>query len=39
MIDLAWGPTKTSRLACQTILNDSCNDLTLTIPNGSNNLH
>lgn len=38
MLDLAAGATRTSRLACQIMLDDSLNDLTVRIPGESRNM-
>ena len=38
MLDLAWEPTDTSRLACQMVVNKNCNNMVITIPSESNNL-
>ena len=38
MIDLAWGPTPTSRLGCQLVFSEECDDVKMTIPEMSNNL-
>ena len=38
MLDLAYGATRTSRLACQIMLDAALETLTVTIPNGSRNM-
>lgn len=38
MLDLAWGVTSTSRLGCQLNLNKDSNNMTIIIPEKSNNL-
>ena len=38
MLDLATGATRTSRLACQIILTDALNGLTVRIPSESRNM-
>jgi 2Fe-2S ferredoxin len=38
MLDLAYGVTETSRLGCQIKLKKDLEGMTLTIPNGVNNL-
>ena len=38
MLDLAWEPRPTSRLACQMVLNKHCDGMTVTIPQETNNL-
>jgi ferredoxin len=38
MLDLAWGPTDTSRLACQVKVPRACHGMVVTIPSESNNL-
>jgi len=38
MLDLAWQPQPTSRLACQMVLTKDCNNMMITVPNESNNL-
>ncbi|CAK4077726.1 unnamed protein product [Aphanomyces euteiches] len=38
MLDLAWGLTDTSRLACQIKATKEMDGMTLTIPDGTNNM-
>ena len=38
MLDLAYGATRTSRLACQIVLDAALEKLTVTIPGGSRNM-
>lgn len=38
MLDLAWGATRTSRLACQIVLADDLESLTVRLPGGSRNM-
>ena len=38
MLDLAFGLTKTSRLGCQIIINESLDGLVVSLPKGSRNL-
>ncbi|QED23908.1 ferredoxin family 2Fe-2S iron-sulfur cluster binding protein [Candidatus Deianiraea vastatrix] len=38
MLDLAFGLTKTSRLACQIIVTDKLDGLTVSLPKGTRNL-
>lgn len=38
MLDMAFGLTKTSRLACQIIMNDELDGLIVSLPSGKRNL-
>ena len=38
MIDLAYGPTETSRLGCQIKLSIELDGMVVTIPDGANNI-
>ncbi|UVO52201.1 2Fe-2S iron-sulfur cluster-binding protein [Sphingomonas sp. SUN019] len=38
MLDLAYGATRTSRLACQIVLDESLGGLTVRVPDGSRNM-
>lgn len=38
MLDLAFGLTKTSRLGCQIIMNDSLDGLVVTLPSATRNM-
>jgi len=38
MLDLAWGVTSTSRLGCQIKLTKQSDNITITVPEKSNNL-
>ena len=37
LLDLAWGVVRTSRLACQIVLNDEVETLTVKMPGGFHN--
>jgi len=37
LLDLAWGVVRTSRLACQIVLNDELDTLTVKMPGGFHN--
>ena len=37
LLDLAWGVVRTSRLACQIVLSDELDTLTVKMPGGSHN--
>jgi len=37
MLDLAFEPTKTSRLGCQVVMKEELDGMTITIPSGVNN--
>ena len=39
MLDLAWGVTDTSRLACQLKIDKRCNGMVITIPEEANNIY
>lgn len=38
MLDLAWGLTQTSRLACQLIITEDLDGLTVTLPETTHNI-
>ena len=38
MLDLAYGATRTSRLACQIVLTETLDGLTVRLPGGSRNM-
>ena len=39
MLDLAFGLTETSRLGCQIIITEALDGLTVTLPQGVNNMY